>query len=51
MKLLDVLILSAAAAFVIIAIHQSMVLGFSHGYWAVMVATLLFFVYTFRKRK
>jgi hypothetical protein len=51
MKLLDTLLLATAAAFIIIGIHQSMVLGFSHGYWAVMLATLLFFVYTFRKRK
>ena len=50
MKLIDVLILSLAAAFVIIGIHQIMMVGFANGYWAVMVAFLLFFVYTYRKR-
>ena len=51
MKLLDVLILSAAVAFVIIAIHQTFVYGFSEAYWAVMVSMVLLFVYVYRKRR
>ncbi|MFO7257065.1 MAG: hypothetical protein DIU61_005180 [Bacteroidota bacterium] len=51
MKLFDVILLSLAVVFVVIAVHQSMVVGFSHSYWAVMVAMLLFFVYNYRKRK
>ena len=51
MKLIDTLILSAAAGFTIIAIHQTMVNGFGSAYWAVMIALLLFFAYNYRKRK
>jgi hypothetical protein len=51
MKLIDVLILSVAVAFTVIAIHQAMVVGFGEAYWAVMVALLLFFVYNYRRRK
>lgn len=51
MKLPDVIILSLAVVFTIIAIHQAMVAGFSEAYWAVMVALLLFFAYNYRRRK
>jgi hypothetical protein len=51
MKLLDVIILSLAAAFVIIGVHQVMTLGFGKAYWAIMLASILFFVFTFRKKK
>ncbi|HLT81211.1 MAG TPA: hypothetical protein VKZ86_09270 [Cyclobacteriaceae bacterium] len=51
MKLVDVIILSLAVVFVIIAIHQMMVSGFGQSYWAVMLALLLFFVYNYRKRR
>ncbi|HEY4654435.1 MAG TPA: hypothetical protein VIH22_07970 [Cyclobacteriaceae bacterium] len=51
MKLIDVLILSVAVAFTVIAIHQAMAVGFGEAYWAVMVALLLFFVYNYRRRK
>jgi predicted membrane protein len=51
MKLFDVILLSLAVVFVVIAIHQTMVSGFGQSYWSVMVALLLFFVYTYRKRR
>ncbi|HEY8511474.1 MAG TPA: hypothetical protein VIL31_05920 [Cyclobacteriaceae bacterium] len=51
MKLFDVILLSLAVVFVIIAIHQTMVVGFGQSYWAVMLALLLFFVYNYRKRR
>ena len=51
MKLIDVIILSLAVVFVVIAIHQTMVAGFKESYWAVMLALLLFFAYNYRKRK
>jgi hypothetical protein len=51
MKLIDVIILSLAVVFVVIAIHQTMVSGFRESYWAVMLALLLFFAYNYRKRK
>lgn len=51
MKLIDILILSLAVAFLIIGIHQTMVLGFGQAYWALMLTLVFFFAFTFRKRK
>jgi hypothetical protein len=51
MKLVDVLVLSLAVAFLIIGIHQTMVLGFGKAYWAIMLSLGLYFVFNFRKRK
>jgi hypothetical protein len=49
MKLLDVIIISLAVVFIIIGIYETMRLGFGQGYWAVMIAILLFFVFNYRK--
>ncbi len=51
MKLLDIILLSLAAGFIIIGIHQVMTVGFQKGYWAIMIAVIFYFVYNFRKRK
>jgi hypothetical protein len=51
MKLTDILLLSLAVAFLIIGIHQTMVLGFEKAYWALMITLVFFFVLTLRKRK
>jgi hypothetical protein len=51
MKLVDVLTLALTAALLIIGIHQIMVNGFGQSYWIIMLATALFFVYTYRKRR
>jgi hypothetical protein len=51
MKLPDVILLALAVVFLIIGIDQIITLGFSHAYWAIMLALVLFFVYTLRKRK
>lgn len=51
MKLIDVLVLSLAVAFLIIGIHQTMTLGFGKAYWAIMVSLILYFVYNLRKKK
>jgi hypothetical protein len=51
MKLPDVILLACAVVFLIIGIDQIITLGFSHAYWAIMLALVLFFVYTLRKRK
>ncbi|MBS1554189.1 MAG: hypothetical protein ACK514_17965 [Bacteroidota bacterium] len=51
MKLLDVVLLSLAAGFVIIGIYEVMTLGIGHAYWAIMLSLILFFVYNYRKRK
>ena len=51
MKLLDVLILSLAAALVIIAVHQTITVGIGSSYWIVMLGLALFFLYNYRKRR
>ena len=51
MKLPDVLLLSLAAAFVIIGVHQVMTVGFGNAYWALMLALVFFFLYNLRRRK
>jgi hypothetical protein len=51
MKLFDALILSLAAFFVIIGIYEIMTVGIGQAYWLVMIATLLFFFYNYRKKK
>jgi hypothetical protein len=51
MKLVDTLLLSLAACFIIIGIYEVMAVGFGEAYWAVMIAIALFFLYTLRKKK
>jgi hypothetical protein len=51
MKLVDILLLSLAAAFVIIGIYEMMALGVSFGYWAIMLSIVFFFLYGYRKKK
>jgi uncharacterized RDD family membrane protein YckC len=51
MKLVDAIILSLAVAFVIIGIYEVMAYGAGKAYWAIMLAVLLFFYYTYRKRQ
>jgi len=51
MKLADILILSLAVVFLIIGIHQTMVLGFENAYWALMLTLILFFMLTLRRNK
>ena len=51
MKILDIVLLSLSVVFLIIAIDQIIVLGFGHGYWAIMLALIFFFVYNLRRRK
>jgi hypothetical protein len=51
MKLTDLLLISLAAAFLIIAIHQIMTVGFSQAYWILMLSVILFFVFSYRKTK
>lgn len=51
MKLVDAILLSLAAAFIIIGIYEVMAYGAGQAYWAIMLAVLLFFSYTYRKRR
>jgi hypothetical protein len=45
MRLRDAILLSLSAGFLIIGIHQTMVVGFGKAYWALMLALVLFFLY------
>lgn len=51
MKLPDVIILALAVVFMIIGIHQTIVLGFAQAYWAIMLAIVLLILLNFRKNK
>jgi hypothetical protein len=51
MKLVDVILLSLAAVFVIIGIYEVMRFGFGHAYWAISLSFTFFFLYTYRKKK
>jgi hypothetical protein len=51
MKLIDVVLLSLAAVFIIIAIYETMTRGIGHAYWSVMLSIMFFFVYTYRKKR
>jgi hypothetical protein len=51
MKLPDIIILSLAVAFLIISIHQVMVVGFGDSYWVLMLTLILFFVFNLRRKK
>lgn len=51
MKLADVILLSLAIAFMIMAVHQVMRVGFQNAYWALMLALVFFFLYNLRRRK
>lgn len=50
MKLINALLLFASAGFLIIGIHQTMVLGLMHSYWILMLSIILLFVYQLKKR-
>jgi hypothetical protein len=51
MKFWDIIILSLAAFFVIIAIYETMAVGIGQAYWLVMMSIMLFFLYTYRKKR
>jgi hypothetical protein len=51
MKLSDIVILSLAVVFVIIAMYEIMAVSPSSGYWAVMLAMICFFYYFIRKNR
>lgn len=51
MNLINVLLLSLAAAFLIIGIHQTMVWGIAHSYWILMLSTALLLYYKLRNKK
>jgi hypothetical protein len=51
MKLIDIIFLALAVVFLIVGIDQIIVLGFTKGYWAIMLSLIFFFVYNLRRRK
>lgn len=50
MKLLDIILLSLAAFFVIIGIYETMAVGIGQAYTWVMISAILFMIYTYRKK-
>lgn len=51
MKLLDIILLSLAAFSVIVGIYEVMAVGIGQAYLWIMLASMLFFAYTLRKKK
>ena len=51
MKLADVILISLAAAFLIMGIHQVITVSFGKAYWLIMLSTMLLFIYLYRKKK
>lgn len=59
MKLIDIVLLSLSAGFLIIGVHQLIVItnnenitaGFTQSYWVFMLSTSLFLLYQLRKKK
>lgn len=50
MKLLDTILLSLAAGFFIIGVHQLITVGLAHAYWIFMLSTVLLIWYQIRKK-
>jgi hypothetical protein len=51
LKLMDVILLSLSIVFLIVGIDQIVTIGFTSGYWSMMLALIFFFVYNLRRRK
>jgi amino acid permease len=59
MKLIDIILLSLSAGFLIIGVHQLIVItnnenitvGFTQSYWVFMLSISLFLLYQLRKKK
>ena len=51
LSLQDIILLSLSVVFLIIGIDQILTVGFTSGYWAMMLALIFFFVYNLRRRK
>lgn len=51
MKLVDVLLLALAIVFIIIGIYEAISVGIGHAYWSIMLAVILFFIFTLRKKR
>lgn len=49
--MLDTILLSLAAVFLIIGIYEIIRWGVGHAYWSVMLSIILFFIYTYRKKR
>jgi amino acid permease len=51
LTLQDIVLLSLSVVFLIIGIDQMVTIGFTSGYWSMMLALIFFFVYNLRRRK
>jgi predicted membrane protein len=50
MKLSDTIILALIAVFLFIGIYETIRFGIGTAYWSIMLAVVLFFVYSYRKK-
>ncbi len=50
MKLFDIILLSLGVVFIIIGAYEVMTVGLGHAYTSLMMAMLMFFWFTYRKR-
>jgi hypothetical protein len=51
MKLINVILLSLSIAFLIMGIHQIIMVGFGNAYWVLMLAIICFLLYGYQKRR
>ena len=50
MKLFDIVLLSLGVVFIIIGAYEVMAAGLGHAYTSLMLAMLMFFWFTYRKK-
>jgi hypothetical protein len=51
LTLTDIILLSLSIVFLVIGLDQIVTIGFTSGYWSMMLALIFFFVYNLRRRK
>ena len=51
MKLADTILLTLAAAFLLIGVYEIVTKGLSFAYWSLMLAVIFFFWFSYRKRR
>ncbi|MFN3403870.1 MAG: hypothetical protein ACK40G_07235 [Cytophagaceae bacterium] len=51
MKLIDTIIFAFSAGFLLIGIHQAMLVGFAQSYWLIMISALFLLILQIRKKK
>lgn len=50
MKLFDTILISLGVVFIIISVYEVMAFGLGHAYTSIMLAMIMFFWFTYRKK-